>query len=164
MHEMLSRRMGDRDLADDLFQTAMLRAHRSRAGFRSGGGDRDAEVFAWFRGIMLDTVADHVRHRLAPSQGRARQLERANEAQSDSAPPRLDPVLVPRERDVIATRRLWDAIVALPLVQRKVAVVRLIDVLSAEEIARLVGRSPATPGRVRLLRAVQRLRQAVDGT
>lgn len=58
LHDFIARRVSDPDIADDLTQDVLLKAHRN--GLGTGGVD---DVAAWLYRIARNTLVDHYRHR-----------------------------------------------------------------------------------------------------
>ncbi len=58
LHDFIARRVSDPDVADDLTQEVLLKAHRN--GLGTGGVD---DVAAWLYRIARNTLVDHYRHR-----------------------------------------------------------------------------------------------------
>lgn len=148
----------------DLVQEALLKAHQGFAQFR---GTTEAELVAWLRQIMARLLVDLARrYRLAAARrvGRERSLEEVLAGPTAS----LEHLVTPSEASPSksAERRelsvvLADALAQLSADHRDVIVLRSIEELSWEEVARRLQR---TPGAVRMLwaRALKLLRPLIE--
>jgi RNA polymerase sigma-70 factor (ECF subfamily) len=130
--------------ASDLVQQTMLDAHRGLANFR---GRTEGEWLGWLRQILSHNAADFVRHygqtakrqagrevRLAPAdsqQSRPAGFEPASPGETPSE------VLVRHELEL----QLADAIAALSEDYQEVIVLRNLERLPFDEVARRMGRS-----------------------
>jgi RNA polymerase sigma-70 factor (ECF subfamily) len=146
--------------ASDLVQQTMLDAHRGLASFR---GTTEGEWLGWLRQILSHNAADFVRHygQTAKRQaGREVRLGPADSRQSNAggfepAAPGETPseVLVRHEVEL----QLADAIAALSDDYQEVIVLRNLERLPFDEVARRMGRSrPAV--QMLWMRAIRALR------
>ncbi len=150
--------------ASDVVQQTMLEAVRGWASFRGG---TEAELAAWLRQILARVLL-HERRRFGGAQRRDLCREVSLEQALAESSRRLGDLLAapdtsPSER---AGRhelelRLADAMAKLPADYAEVILLRNIEGLSHDEIARRMGRGS---GAVRMLwvRALARLRQELD--
>lgn len=155
----------------DAFSDAVAAHHRELARFafrlcgdRSLAEDVVAEAYArvwphWRRGrvdvllpYLMRTVANEAYRR-----HRRRRLERA------TGPPYAPPADGRFESQVDEHDRLWAALDRLPRQQRVVLVLRIVEDLSEEQTAELLGVPPGTV-KSRLSRATAALRAIVDGS
>jgi RNA polymerase sigma-70 factor (ECF subfamily) len=157
----LDRRFQAKLDASDVVQMALLEAHRALPRFR---GSTEAELTAWLRQVLAHVLAHEMRRYQGTEQrdlGREVSLEQAL-AQSSQ---RLGDMLaasgsspsqqaVRREQEVI----LAEVLARLPDDYREVIILRNLEGLAHEEVARRMQRSP---GAVRMLwvRALARLRE-----
>ena len=163
---LLARLQIDRGLqakldASDVAQQALLEACRALPQFR---GTTEAELIAWLRSILAGVLGDAFR-RYHATQARDPAREVSLEAELDGSSRRLGQLLadtgpspsaeaVRHEQGVL----LANALSRLPEDYREVIVLRNIEGLSHEEVARRMGRGI---GAVRMLwvRALSRLRR-----
>jgi RNA polymerase sigma-70 factor, ECF subfamily len=150
--------------ASDVVQQTMLEAVRGWASFRGG---TEAELAAWLRQILARVLL-HERRRFGGAQRRDLGREVSLEQALAESSRRLGDLLAapdtsPSER---AGRhelelRLADAMAKLPADYAEVILLRNVEGLSHDEIARRMGRGS---GAVRMLwvRALARLRQELD--
>src|SRR5215813_2871276 len=137
VHRFLLRLTRDPETASDLVQDVFLRAYRSFDAFEEGTDCR-----AWMLAIAYSVFINMRR-----KGGRAPPLVALSEVDADDVPdPRW---LVPR--DVWTGARLETALLALPEVIRAVVVLVLIEELTYEEAARVLG-CPVGTVRSRLFR------------
>jgi RNA polymerase sigma-70 factor (ECF subfamily) len=142
----------------DLVQEALLEAHRDFAAFAGGS---EPELLAWLRRILARTLLDQARRHRAQGRnpGREASLE-ALMAESDSGLAALAAAPGPSPSSYVARReqavRLADALERLAPDYREVVVLRGLQGLPFEEVARRLGRKP---GAARMLwaRALERL-------
>jgi RNA polymerase sigma factor (sigma-70 family) len=131
--------------AEDVLQTAFLKAHRSLPGFRAGSA---------FRPWLIAIVANEARNR---RRGTIRALRLVDQAGVASAAPSAESVAV----DTDERRRLIAAVEGLPAEDRLAVVSRYFVGLSFEETAAVLGvRLGAAKMRVR--RALERLRRTLE--
>ena len=150
--------------ASDLVQQTLLEAHRGFAGFRGQTAD---EWLAWLRRILVHNAADCVRHyRQTDKRQQRREVPLRTGRADDSAAVGWEPAdpgespsqLVMRmERDL----EIADSIAGLSEDHREVIVLRSLERLPFDEVARRMGRSrPA----VQMLwtRAVRSLQEILE--
>src|SRR5262245_25839580 len=150
--------------ASDVVQQTMLEAVRAFPQFR---GTSEAEFTAWLRQILAHALAHEIR-RYAGTQKRDLRRERSLDEDLTQGSQRLGDMLAAtgtspsqkvaqRERDVLLAQLLH----RLPDDYREVLILRNLEGLSHEEVARRMGRQP---GAVRMLwvRALARLREEVE--
>ncbi|MFF5226122.1 SigE family RNA polymerase sigma factor [Dactylosporangium sp. NPDC000521] len=136
---------GDRHLAEDLTQEALVRAHRR---WHAITGDDGPEPYV--RRTVLRQYLSWRRRRAS--------TERPVADPPDGAPPGSSPdALADR---VVDADELWTALNALPRSQRAVVVLRYYEDLPDAEIARLLGCAQATV-RVHAFHALHKLRSAL---
>jgi RNA polymerase sigma-70 factor (ECF subfamily) len=146
--------------ASDLVQETFLKAHREFAGF-AGSGER--ELVAWLRKILVNSLANQVKHHRAQVRDHRRQeslevlLDRSSRAvQRALAAPLSSPSTraIRREQSVL----LADALEKLPADYREVFILRNLEHTPFDQIAARMGRSE---GAVQILwkRAMDRLSQ-----
>jgi RNA polymerase sigma-70 factor (ECF subfamily) len=143
----------------DLVQETLLKAHAKRDQFH---GQTPAELVAWLRVILANTLAETARRFSGPQ--RNLELEQALELTSvrleecladlGPAPDRL----AERNEQLV---RLADGLAGLPEDQRRVVELKYLQGLSVPEICRLLGRSPASVIGL-LRRGLVRLRELLD--
>ena len=150
----------------DLVQETMLEAYRDFGQFR---GTREGELLAWLRRILVHNLARQVEKNLGTRKRDARRqvsLHRVAELERSSAA--VDAALVSQGTSATgrAQRREQAAILADTLARlkpdhREVIVLRNLEGLSFEEVARRMGR---TAGAVRMLwlRALDRLKHLLE--
>ena len=140
----------DDDVAQDLLQETLLRAHRALT--RLGPG---ANVRAWLYRIATNASLNHLRSRARER----RALERhAGEGEADAVHhPDTDGHAEQMERQRVA---LWNAVAALPERQRQAITLRVADELEYEEIAKRLG-CTAEAARANVYQATKRLRLEV---
>jgi RNA polymerase sigma-70 factor (ECF subfamily) len=148
----------------DLVQETLLRAHERREQFR---GQTDAEMGAWLRRILANTLTDAVRRFAGEGRdvGRERSLEAALEQSSARLEALLeaDPQAGPAQQAMHQEQllRLAGALGQLPEDQRTAVELQHLQGYSVETIAREMGRSKAAVGGL-LRRGLKRLRQLLD--
>ncbi len=139
----LRRMVRDDDVAQDLLQDTMLRAHRALARLGAGANER-----AWLYRIATNAALNHLRDR---SRERRAMERHAFERAGDHAPSadRRD-----REDDRTA---LWQRVASLPERQRVALTLRVADELDYEEIAARMGTSEDA-ARANVYQATRKLR------
>jgi RNA polymerase sigma factor (sigma-70 family) len=128
---------GDRDLAEELAQEALLRAVQRWARLR----DLESPS-AWAHRVGFNLAKSAFRRRLA--------LRRANDRQR---------VVVPLEPDVASDLAVRAAVAALPEAQRQAVILRYFADLSVREVAAIVG-CPENTVKTNTRRAIEALRTA----
>jgi RNA polymerase sigma-70 factor, ECF subfamily len=137
----LRRLVRDDDVAADLLQDSLLRAHRALARLRPGSNER-----AWLYRIATNAALNHLRRRTREDAAlRQHAAEQAGtHAEQDHADER--------------SRLLWTSVAALPERQRLAITLRVADGLDYGEIARRMGGSEAA-ARANVHQATKRLRR-----
>lgn len=144
----------------DVVQQALLKAHEKRAQYR---GKTEAELAAWLRTILANTLAQELRrfHRQQRDVQRERSLEHELAGSSD----RLDAWLVAEQSSPSEhlargeqIRRLAASLAQLPEDQRRVLELRHLGSRSVQEICAELGRSEASVAGL-LRRGLKRLRE-----
>jgi RNA polymerase sigma-70 factor (ECF subfamily) len=150
--------------ASDLVQQTLLEAHRGFAGFRGQTAD---EWLAWLRRILVHNAADCVRHyRQTDKRQQRREVPLRTGRADDSAAVGWEPAdpgespsqLVMRmERDL----EIADSIAGLSEDHREVIVLRSLERLPFDEVARRMGRSrPAV--QMLWMRAIRSLQEILE--
>jgi len=134
------------DVADDVTQETFVRAWRALDRF-----DLGRPFGPWVRRIAANLAVNHVRSPRAREEG----LPDGHGEVKAASPGPLDAVLDEEARQILDR-----AVAALPTEQRAVFVLRAVEEMSYEEIARALSISPGTV-MSRLFRARQRLVRAV---
>ncbi len=150
--------------ASDLVQQTMLDAHRGLANFR---GATEAEWLGWLRQILSHNAADFVRHYGATAKRQVRQEVRLGLADSGNHWPASAASAEPAAPDETPSKllarhetelELADAIAALSSDHQEVIVLRNLERLPFDEVARRMGRSrPAV--QMLWMRAVENLQK-----
>ncbi|MCC7077418.1 MAG: sigma-70 family RNA polymerase sigma factor [Acidimicrobiia bacterium] len=147
MYGLALRLLGDEDDARDVLQEAYLRVHRSLAGFRG-----DAAFETWLYRITANAAYTFLRKR---KRSRTESLDSIEEPESTS----------PEPEEVSQSSHLREVLehhlMALPVPQRTVVVMKDVYGLSHEAIAAELGIT-VTAAKVRLHRARRRLRAALE--
>jgi RNA polymerase sigma-70 factor (ECF subfamily) len=149
--------------ADDVVQTALLKAHQNLHQFRGGS---EAELIGWLRTILANALAAALRQ--YATEGRDLGRERSLEARLEESSARLENWLaadqtspsqqVMRQED---TLRLAAALARLPDDQRRVVELHHLKNRTVAEVAEEVGRTkPAVVGL--LFRGLKRLRELLQ--
>jgi len=146
------RLLGDRHLAEDVTQDAMIKAFTGIRQFRG-----DARFGTWVFRIVHNACTDALRHRARRPQ--LPQFQGAGEP-TDGTP--ADPGPGPEEQAIERQSRaaLLRAVAALPPEQRMVVLLRDVQGLSYEEVAAITGQNLGTI-KSRLHRARAALREAL---
>ncbi len=139
--------------ASDIVQMTMLEAHRD---FRQFSGHEEAELLAWMRRILSHNLFNEHRRYTAKRRAAAREvsLEYVCNGVEDSSislgrgladdTPRPSQLAQKKEAAVLVA----DVLARLPEDYRTVLILRILQGVSAEEVAEQMGR---TPGAVRML-------------
>jgi RNA polymerase sigma-70 factor, ECF subfamily len=160
----LERRLQSKFDASDVVQQALLEACRGLAQFR---GNTEAELLAWLRQVLAHALAHEVR-RFHGTQARDLGRELSLEQELAESSQRLQDLLAasgPSPSQHAAQREeslaLADVLARLPADYREVIVLRDLEGLSHDEVARRMGRGV---GAVRMLwvRALARLRRELE--
>lgn len=152
--------VGGTDVADDLVQAALIRAHRARGRFAPPGGDPDAAVARWYAAIARNAALDHLRARGVKSK-RERQIKTAAiqwAAQKQGED--TEALALETEARVLRKEELANAIAALPAPSRSVIEGRLRGE-TMSEISKRLGLHHGTV-RVRAHRAYKALAAAAN--
>jgi RNA polymerase sigma-70 factor (ECF subfamily) len=148
----------------DLVQETLLEAQHDFARFEGRG---EAELLAWLRRILVRNLADQARRHRAMGRDLGREesldalLERSDRAlQRAIAAPTNSPseLASRREHEVL----LADALARLPKDYREVILLRNMDCLPFEEVARRMARSSGAT-RMLWVRALERLNRELEG-
>jgi RNA polymerase sigma-70 factor (ECF subfamily) len=161
----IEKRLRGRMSPSDVVQETMLRAAQNFAQFR---GTTEAELVAWLRQILVNNLAKFVeQHVLAARRDVRREvsIERLGKALEQSTVQLA--ALLPAEGkspSMAAQQRedavlLADRLAALPDDYREVLVLRNLQGLPFDDIARKMDRSPSA-ARMLWLRAIEKLRSA----
>ena len=118
---------GDQATAEDVVQSAFLRAHRAFASFR-----REASLDTWFYRILVNEVQ---------RQRRWSALRRLFGADPETAPPPVDPTPA---RDPGLRRRIASALEKLSAGQREAFVLVHLEELTVNEAAEVLGKAAGT--------------------
>lgn len=153
----LARRLDE----SDIVQQSMLAAFRDFGQFR---GSTEAELTAWLRSILAHAIAHELRrHRGAARRDMGREV--SIEQQLEDSSHRIQAILVtsePSPSDQAAQHeqavQLADLLEGLPADYREVLILRNIQGLSHEQVARRLDRSVGAT-RMLWVRALARLRQ-----
>ena len=150
---------------EDLLQEVSLEAYRDIGKFR---GSTEGEFLCWLRRILDAILSNQVRHYFGTRRRNLRQERRLADAADDSLRgPERDPVAPdtsPTQRAVKHERalRLGEAIETLPLLYRKVIVLRHLEGLSFPEVARRLDRTEDSVKNI-WVRALRQLRGRLGG-
>jgi RNA polymerase sigma-70 factor (ECF subfamily) len=130
--------------ASDLVQETFLKAHREFAQFL---GATEPELVSWLRTILVNTLANQVKHHRRQGRDYHRQeslevmLDRSSQAlQQSLAAPLASPSSIAARREQAVL--LADALAGLPDDYREVFVLRNLEHMPVEAIAARMGRSP----------------------
>jgi RNA polymerase sigma-70 factor (ECF subfamily) len=145
----------------DVVQQALLKAYQRHDQFR---GETEAELAAWLRAILANTLADAVRR------GQTREgLQRSLEASIEHSSSRLEAWLAstgssPSEHAVQHEQLLLmsEALAKLPDDQQRAVELKHLQGYTVEAIAEEMGRSKAAVGGL-LRRGMKRLRELMEG-
>jgi len=149
IYNMVYRTLGNVEDALDLTQETFLRAYTRLETFQLG-----RSFLAWIRRIAANLCIDHLRQRGQPMVSLEERLESGIELADHS--PTSSPAEVVEMAD--ESRRVLAAVQRLPPKQRTVLIMRHVEGMSLEEIARAL-RMPLGTVKVNLFRG----RQAVRG-
>jgi RNA polymerase sigma-70 factor, ECF subfamily len=142
VYGFLVRRLGDEALAEDLYQEAFLRLHRARHSY-----DAERPFRAWLFGIVHNLLSDSLRSRARAPQTRP----------LDDDHPLPDRSLERLVADRQLGRAVGRAVRALPDDEATVLLLARFEGLSYEDIAIVVGRTPAAAKQL-AYRALKRVR------
>ena len=159
----LDRRLQARVDASDIVQQTLLRAVRGASEFRGG---TDADVAAWLRRILTNTLANALRD--AGRQRRDVRREQPLNAAVEESSARLESWLVadqssPSQRAICAEQavELADALARLPEAQREALTLHHLQEWTLDQVAEHLGRSTAAVAGL-IKRGLQSLRQHFD--
>jgi RNA polymerase sigma-70 factor (ECF subfamily) len=160
----IERRLQPRVSPSDVVQETMLRAHQNFAQFR---GQSERELLAWLREILVTSLARFVeQHVLASKRDVRREIPIDRSAATLPLAPHVSSLLIATgdsPSTVLGRRqesqKLAKLLQNLPEHYRQVLVLRNIEGLGFEEVARRLGRSPGAT-RMLWLRAIDKLRVA----
>jgi RNA polymerase sigma-70 factor (ECF subfamily) len=148
--------------ASDLVQETLLKAHKARSQFHGQDG---AEMAAWLRQILTNTLVDAVRR--FTTEGRDVALEQSVEKSVQESSYRLEAWLANEQSspDAQAQRHeqllhLATSLAQLPQDQQLALQLKHLEGLSVQEISRRLGRSEAGVAGL-LRRGLKRLRELV---
>jgi RNA polymerase sigma-70 factor (ECF subfamily) len=151
--------------ASDVVQETLLKAHQALAEFR---GQTEAELAAWLRRILANTLADAGRRYLT-GEARNVNLERSLEDAVQQSSARLeqwlaDGQVAPGEQALRQEQllRLSRGLAALPADQRQAVELRHLRGCSVGDVAREMGRTRAAVAGL-LRRGLEALRQHLGG-
>jgi RNA polymerase sigma-70 factor (ECF subfamily) len=147
LHRHLLRRVGDRAVADDLLQEALIRVSRGLPSF-----DGRSSVKTWAFAIATHVAADHFR-----GAGPATQASEIDDAMLVDPTPSVDDRLVVDEMNVCVRQ----IVASLPADYRDAVVRHDLEGSSAKEMADLCGCSVAT-AKIRIHRGRTRLKAAFE--
>jgi RNA polymerase sigma-70 factor (ECF subfamily) len=150
VYNLTYRMLGNREDASDLTQEAFLRAYT-----RLGTFDQNRPFLAWLRAIAVNLCISHLRRRPTRQASLDQQL--------DCLPPPLAAEASSPERRLEMTetsRRVLAAVQQLPDKQRAVMVLRHVEGLDLQEIARTL-RLPLGTVKASLFRARRAVREMV---
>jgi RNA polymerase sigma-70 factor, ECF subfamily len=149
--------VGNDSEAEDVVQEAYVRAFTNLAAFRG-----DSSLATWLSRIVLNEALGRIRRRRPTVEFTSIENQQLSHGQMTSFPlatMQLDPerIMAQREIQLILERAIDD----LPDAFRTVLVARVIEEMSVEETAQLLGLRPETV-RTRLNRARHLLRDAIE--
>ena len=155
IYRVLYAMLRDVDAAETLTQDTFLRAYQRRRDYRGEGS-----VEGWLLRIGVNLARDYLRSRRAGFWTRLFRGEAAEAAEATAADERAGPerVLLGREQ----AGMVWQVAEELSPQQRAVFVLRFVEEMSLEEIARATGLRVGTV-KVHLFRAVSVMRQRLKG-
>jgi len=151
IYDMLYQMTGSRDDASDLTQETFVRAYSRLDSFELG-----RPFLSWVRRIATNICIDHQRRRKSPALSLDQAAETGYELADTSPGVSPEAALEGSDRAL----RVMSAVQRLPENQRTVVVLRHVEGLSLEEIARAL-RMPLGTVKVNLFRARQRVRELV---
>ncbi|PRQ06602.1 RNA polymerase sigma factor [Enhygromyxa salina] len=152
--------------AEDLLQTAFMKAHGARERFAApAGANPDRAVAVWYSTIARNATIDHLRKIYRE---RAVKLDTAGDDTSDLLDSLRDPsldieaVAVEQERQLGIAARIRQALAGLPATQREVVTLHKIEGKSMAEISTELGVREGTL-RVRAHRGYKALTEMLEG-
>ncbi|WP_309723200.1 RNA polymerase sigma factor [Armatimonas sp.] len=139
--------LGSRDDAEDILQETFLRAHKALGNFATRSSHQ-----TWLLRICTNLCYDHQRQKL-----------RHQSAESALPIPSLQPDPAELAAQSETTQRLLRVLDGLPLADRTVLVLHLLEGLDYSQLAQVL--DCTRPGaKMRTLRALRRLRERVERT
>jgi RNA polymerase sigma-70 factor (ECF subfamily) len=159
----IEKRLQPRISPSDVVQETMLRAHQHFAQFRGG---TEQELLAWLRQILVNNLAKFVEQHLLAARRDVRRevsMERLGAALEQStvqlaallpAAGKTPSVAAQQREEAVA---LADRLAQLPADYREVLVLRNLQSLPFDDVARRIGRSVGAT-RMLWLRAIEKLR------
>lgn len=151
-----ARMIGSVDDAEDLTQETFIRAHKRIRGYRGG------RFCTWLFRIAANLCVDYARRRRPATCSLEDLVEQADWQQSDGGAGDPEDALIRKE----FSESVWATLASIPPHYRVLLVLRHIDGMSYEEIARVIGCTRGALG-VRLHRARevfrQRMRPLLEG-
>ena len=156
----------DPDAAETLTQECFLKAFQNRNGFRG-----EASVKTWLMRIAINLAYDHRRSRRVQFWKKLFQRNSEHAVQAGISPPEgIEPLLEAvadqrssAEEQLLAKEHLaavWEVVARLSTQQRNVFLLRFVEELSLDEIAKAIGVSVPS-AKTHLRRATLAVRQAV---
>ena len=137
---------GHPEMADDVVQDTVERGLRKWSKWR-----RDGSIRSWLFGIEYRVFLDHCKHRARPAEvGVAQDLDAMSESRADFAD---DPAQIHH----LTLSRVMAAVEELPVQQRSVLSLVILEGMSYDEVAKIVN-APIGTVRSRLFRARESLR------
>lgn len=144
----LRRLVRNDDVAQDLLQDTLLRAHRALTRLGAGANER-----AWLYRIATNAALNHLR--------KEKRERRALERHAHEAEPAVSPDTDGRGREHDLRRvALWSRVAALPERQRVALTLRIADELDYDQIAARMGCTPEA-ARANVYQATKKLRLEV---
>jgi len=143
------RMVRDDDVAQDILQDSLIRAHAALSRLAPGSNER-----AWLYRIATNTALNHLR---AKTRERGVLARHAAEGTATVEPDTESG----DERDEARRAALWAGVARLPARQRLALTLRIVDELDYEEIARRVGGNAAA-ARANVYQATKKLRLGVN--
>ena len=151
VYNVIYRMLGNREQAEDVTQETFLRVYSRLDTFQEGGS-----FVGWLRRIASNMSIDHLRRRREQTVSLDEQLESGVE-QADT---RLDAQPEDRLEMSEDSRRVVEAVQKLPGKQRAVLVLRHVEGMKIDEIARTL-KMPAGTVKTLLFRGRQAIREMV---
>jgi len=139
----IRRMVRDDEVAQDLLQDTMIRAHEALERLRSGSNER-----AWLYRIATNLSLNYLRSRSREQAAlRRHAADHAGAAEPDGE----------ADRDETEREALWAGVARLPERQRLALTLRIVDELDYDDIARRLGGTSAA-ARANVYQATKRLR------
>jgi RNA polymerase sigma-70 factor (ECF subfamily) len=156
VYRLLLGMVRDPEAADTLTQECFLRAWRKRSSFRG-----EATVGTWLIRIAVNLARDHARNRRLAFW---RRLLSAPAEEVRTQAEQLPSLQAGPEQTLLARQELnavWSVVEALPQQQKAVFLLRFVEEMSLEEIARALGLRPGTV-KSHLFRALSAVKARVE--